>query len=289
MKTITRLILLSALAVLASCKENKGGGDDASGNEGFFFKQSFAYNLLTNPVIEIPVVRLGTSGDLTVDVAATGASEFSVPAQTVIKDGDRTGILEVTYDKNSLAFNTPYHLTVTIKDYSSVYGYEKADVTIEYPTSFYVYGKGTMNEEWWAEVEPDKTMYARDFAAGILECYVADCWGHDSGPGYDVQNYVFYWNTQNNMVYVPVQYMGWQYQSDMGAKTCRFGGPDHSVASANWYAYIDDYYKSHTELVHPHFDPDKRIFYLGDSNWFNANGVNTSSDPPAKNDSFVLD
>lgn len=291
MKTIYRLFLplAAVLALAVSCGENEGPSASVSDKGGFFFKQEFNFNLTSNPVIEIPVVRLGTSGDLTVEVAATGASEFTVPAQTVIKDGDRVGVLQVTYTPSALTFNQLYELNLTLKGYDSVYGYPNARVTIEYPTSYYKYATGTVNEEWWAEVETDKELYVRDFAADLLQCYIPKCWGHDSGPGYDVQDYVFYWNTATNMVYVPVQYMGWQYQSDMGAKTCRFGGPNHPEASAEWFAYIDNYYKSHPELVHPHYDPDKKILYLGDSNWFNADGVNTSSDPPAKNDTFVFD
>lgn len=286
-------IILSAAAILSlagSCQKNGGNGGGGSSTEGYFFKDAFNFNVTSNPVIELPVVRLGNSGDLTVNLTATGDVDvFTVPSSVTIKDGDRMAAAVITYKDGSLTFNKVYNLVVTVSDYSSVYGYENATISIEYPTSYYKYGSGTMNEEWWAEVEDGKDLYVRDFAANLLQCYVPDCWGHDSGPTYDVQDYVFYWNTQTNQCYVPVQYMGWQYMSDMGAKTCQFGGPGYEEASSEWFSYIDTYYTQNTLLVHPHFDPEKNVFYLADSNWFNASGVNTSNDPPAKNDTFVLD
>lgn len=132
---------------------------------------------------------------------------FTVPSQVTIKDGERVGNLVVTYDKSQLAFNETYELNLSISDYTSLFGYGKAVATIEYPTSYYEYGKGTIEEGWWGEQE-DKVMYARDYAKNILQCYLPDCWGHDTGAGYDAQDYVFYWNTETNKVYVPLQYMG---------------------------------------------------------------------------------
>ena len=210
MKTIAKLILLSALATVAACGKSAGPDGAASAGsstEGFFFKQEFNYNLTSNPVVEVPVVRLGTQGDLTVQVTATGASEFTVPGEVVIKDGDRMGTLAVTYDPSKLSFNQLYQVALAIKDYTSLYGFQNATLTIEKPTSYYKYGAGTIVEDWWGEQE-DKDMYAREFAEDVLQCYLPDCWGHDSGAGYPVQNYVFYWNTKTNQVYVPFQFMG---------------------------------------------------------------------------------
>ena len=211
------------------------------------------------------MVRLGTQGDLTVQVTATGASEFTVPGEVVIKDGDRMGTLEVTYDPSRLSFNQLYEVALAIKDYTSLYGFQNATLTIEKPTSYYKYGAGTIVEDWWGE-QDDKDMYAREFAEDVLQCYLPDCWGHDSGAGYPVQNYVFFWNTKTNKVYVPFQFMGCEDWciADQGAIACKFGGPGYKEGSAEWMAYIDNVYASHA-YPQPHYDPAKKAFYLSDS------------------------
>lgn len=172
-KTISAF--LSVLAVLfsaVSCKDD--GGTSGSSSECYFFQESFSFNVTSNPEVEIPVVRLGTSGDVSVNVSSTGSSLFTVPSQVTIKDGERVGNLVVTYDKSQLAFNETYELNLSISDYTSLFGYGKAVATIEYPTSYYEYGKGTIEEGWWGEQE-DKVMYARDYAKNILQCYLPDC------------------------------------------------------------------------------------------------------------------
>ena len=84
---------LAALAVLfsaVSCKDDDG--TSGSSTECYFFQESFSFNVTSNPEIEIPVVRLGTSGDVSVNVSATGSSVFTVPSQVTIKDGPTTSL-----------------------------------------------------------------------------------------------------------------------------------------------------------------------------------------------------
>ncbi len=262
---------LAALAVLCSAVScEKDDNTSGSSTECYFFQETFSFNVTSNPDIEIPVVRLGTSGDVSVNVTATGSSVFSVPSQVTIKDGERVGNLVVTYDRSRLAYNEEYALELSISGYASLFGYGKAVATIEYPTSYYEYGKGTIEEGWWGEQE-DKTMYARDYAENVLQCYLPDCWGHDSGADYDVQNYYFYWNTETNKVYVPLQYMGttggdkvkWNI-ADRGVLACMFGGPAYKEGSSAWMSYADDWYRS-AGLTQPYYDPAKKAFYLSDT------------------------
>lgn len=265
MKINTFLIpLLAGCLMLCaqSCKDDESSS--ASGNEGFFIEQTAAYNLTSSPEIVIPVVRLGQSGDLTVNVASTGSSQFTVPSSVVIKDGDRVADLVVTFDIKSLTYNEVYNLEVSISDFSSIYGYQKTDVTIEYPTSYEEYGSGIIYENWWGEQE-DKTLYVRDFATDVYQCYLPDCWGHDSGEGYPVQDYVFYWNTKTNKLYVPYQYMGSgvTYIADYGSFACKFGGPDYAEGKSDWFSYIDNNYST-SGKTQPHYDSDAKTFYLSD-------------------------
>ena len=274
---------------LVSCSDEENGNTNVSSTEGYFFTQNFAFNVSTNPVIQIPIVRLGTEGDLTVNVSSTGSSEFTVPASVVIKDGERIGNLEVTYNKSSLNFNQLYTLELTVQNFTSIYGYEKATATIEYPTSYFEYGKGTIVEDWWGEQE-DKTMYAREYAANVYQCYLPDCWGHDSGPGYDVKDYIFYWNTETNKVYIPLQLMGTDNWSiaDQGAIACKFGGPDYKEGSAQWMAFIDQFY-AQAGQQQPYYNPEKKAFYLSDTAAVSPEDGSVVYGNPGRFDIFTLE
>lgn len=259
------LILMSAAVSCDDSAKESGG----SSTELYFFQQSFSFNVASNPEIQIPVVRLGNSGDVSVKVTASGSNLFDVPGEVTIKDGERIGNIVVSYDKAKLAFNEPYTLNLKV-DGKSLYGYSDAVATIEYPTSYYEYGKGSISEGWWGE-EEQKTMFARDFAADVLMCYLPGCWGHDSGPGYDVQNYVFYWNTATNRLYIPMQYMGtesggvkWSI-ADRGTLTNITEKKGLKDGSKEWRDLADKFYQDNPEYVQPHYDPEKRAFYLSDT------------------------
>ena len=173
--------------------------------------------------------------------------------------------MELTYDPKSLTYNETYELDIAISGFSSIYGYEKVHVIIEYPTSYVEYGSGTIYEDWWGEKE-DKTLFVRDYADNVYQCYLPECWGHDSGAGYPVQDYVFFWNTKTNKLYIPFQFMGCEDWciGDQGSIACKFGGPDYKAGSAQWMDYIDKIYAGHA-YPQPHYDPEKKAFYLSDS------------------------
>ena len=105
-----------------------------------------------------------------------------------------------------------------------------------------------------------------DYADNVYQCYLPECWGHDSGAGYPVQDYVFFWNTKTNKLYIPFQFMGCEDWciGDQGSIACKFGGPDYKAGSAQWMDYIDKIYAGHA-YPQPHYDPEKKAFYLSDS------------------------
>lgn len=264
-KIFVLFAVATALLSFNSCK--KSGDDSLSSTQGYFFENSFSYNVNTNPVIQIPVVRLGTSGDLSVNVTSSGPSLFSVPSSAVISNGNKVGYLEVSYSYAALQPNEEYKIELTIPEYSSLYGYGKAVVTIEKPliSEYYEYGEGKIVEGWWGE-EEDKVLYVREYSENILQCYLPECWGHDSGAGYPVKDYVFYWNTATNMLYVPVQAMGCEDWciADRGAIDCKFGGPGYGEGKPAWMEHIDAFYSA-KGYKHPYYDPAKKAFYLSDS------------------------
>ena len=273
MKTNRILLGLAALATLvgmAACQKPNGNGGTAASDDCFFIGEQLAYNLTSNPTIIVPVARLAQGAEKVVNVSATGSNLFTVPSSVTIADGDRIGEMELTYDPKSLTYNETYELDIAISGFSSIYGYEKVHVIIEYPTSYVEYGSGTIYEDWWGEKE-DKTLFVRDYADNVYQCYLPECWGHDSGAGYPVQDYVFFWNTKTNKLYIPFQFMGCEDWciGDQGSIACKFGGPDYKAGSAQWMDYIDKIYAGHA-YPQPHYDPEKKAFYL--SRKFSAQG-----------------
>ena len=289
-RILLSILTCATLLGLGACQKGNGaGGNEAVSADCFFIEQQLAYNLTSNPTIIVPVARLAKAGEAVVNVSSTGSSLFTVPSSVKIESGDRIGEMELTYDPKTLTFNETYELDITISDFQSIYGYEKVHVIIEYPTSYFEYGSGTIYEDWWGEQE-DKTMFVREYAENVYQCYLPECWGHDSGAGYPVQDYVFFWNTKTNKVYVPFQFMGCEDWciADQGAIACMFGGPGYKEGSADWMAYIDKVYATHT-YPQPHYDPAKKAFYLSDSAACSPADGSVAYGTPGRPDVFYLE
>ena len=289
-RILLSILTCATLLGLGACQKGNGaGGNEAVSADCFFIEQQLAYNLTSNPTIIVPVARLAKAGEAVVNVSSTGSSLFTVPSSVKIESGDRIGEMELTYDPKTLTFNETYELDITISDFQSIYGYEKVHVIIEYPTSYFEYGSGTIYEDWWGEQE-DKTMFVREYAENVYQCYLPECWGHDTGAGYPVQDYVFFWNTKTNKVYVPFQFMGCEDWciADQGAIACMFGGPGYKEGSADWMAYIDKVYATHT-YPQPHYDPAKKAFYLSDSAACSPADGSVAYGTPGRPDVFTLE
>ena len=283
------LVLAAAAFLGVTACQNKENGGGVENSDCFFIEEQLAYNLTSNPTIIVPVARLSQGAEMTVNVNSTGSNLFTVPSSVTMENGNRIGEMEITYDPKSLTFNETYELDITISGFKSIYGYEKVHVIIEYPTSYFEYGAGTIYEDWWGEVE-QKTMFMREYAENVYQCYLPECWGHDSGAGYPVQDYVFFWNTKTNKLYIPFQFMGCEDWciGDQGSIACKFGGPDYKAGSAQWMDYIDKVYASHA-YPQPHYDPAKKAFYLSDSAACSPADGSVAYGTPGPPDVFYLD
>ena len=283
------LVLAAAAFLGVTACQNKENGGGVENSDCFFIEEQLAYNLTSNPTIIVPVARLSQGEEMTVNVNSTGSNLFTVPSSVTMENGNRIGEMEITYDPKSLTFNETYELDITISGFKSIYGYEKVHVIIEYPTSYFEYGAGTIYEDWWGEVE-QKTMFMREYAENVYQCYLPECWGHDSGAGYPVQDYVFFWNTKTNKLYIPFQFMGCEDWciGDQGSIACKFGGPDYKAGSAQWMDYIDKVYASHA-YPQPHYDPAKKAFYLSDSAACSPADGSVAYGTPGPPDVFYLD
>ena len=267
-RLISFLLIASSALLLGACKDNDDTGADLSG-QGFFSQETLIYSLSGQSSISVPVVRLGTGGEITVNISSSGAPEFTVPSSVTIADGDRIGSAEITFNPSNLAYMESYNIDLSINGFSSIYGYGNAKLQIENPMPadlpYSSYGTGTITEGWWGEQE-DKEMFYRDCGGGIYQCYLPECWGHDSGAGYPVQDYVFFWDTKTNKLYIPFQFMGCEDWciGDQGSIACKFGGPGYGDGLRVWREYIDGVYKT-SSFEQPHYDPATKSFYLSDS------------------------
>ena len=72
MKTnrLSFLLIASCALLFGACKDNDDTGADLSG-QGFFSQETLIYSLSGQSSISVPVVRLGTSGDITVNITST--------------------------------------------------------------------------------------------------------------------------------------------------------------------------------------------------------------------------
>ena len=253
---------------LGACDDSEQGGDDLSG-QGFFSQKTLIYSLAGESSISVPVVRLGNTGEINLTITSSGPSEFSVPSSVTIADGDRMGSFDITFNPSALSYMESYNINVGITGFSSIYGYGDAVVQIDNPMPanlpYSSYGQGTIVEGWWGE-EEEKELFYRDCGGGIYQCYLPECWGHDSGAGYPVQDYVFFWDTKTNKLYIPFQAMGCEDWciGDQGSIACKFGGPGYADGLRVWREYIDNVYKT-SSFTQPHYDPATKAFYLSDS------------------------
>ncbi|MBR1926342.1 MAG: hypothetical protein IJ840_01100, partial [Bacteroidales bacterium] len=178
-RLLSFLLIASATLLLGACSDKEESGSDLSG-QGFFSQPTLIYSLSGASSISVPVVRLGTGGDITVNITSSGASEFTVPSSVTIADGDRIGAFDVTFNPSDLAYMESYIIDLNINGFSSIYGYGNARLQIENPMPsdfpYSSYGEGTIVEGWWGEEEEKELMY-RDCGGGIYQCYLPECWG----------------------------------------------------------------------------------------------------------------
>jgi len=225
-----KLLSLVALATmaLAACDKTKvpsyEEAEVPTGEQVFFPKSMYNASVtmgMGDTSFAIPVWRANTdleAVDVDVTASGEGTEYFTVPASVSFEEGkDTTSLIITVKDADALGQNNFKKLTLAVADttITTPYGLKVININAGISLPYIYFADGQMVETWWGEVEP-KTMYYQEISDTWRKCIVEDCFGYATiadGGSYDVQDYVWYWNVETNYCVVPLQYMGYKYNS----------------------------------------------------------------------------
>ena len=226
MKKLINILFVTSLVVLgiASCskKESYVPAKPEDGARVYFITLPSSTVKLTkeDPEMEIEIGRNSKESALEATLSVVGddaKTYFYIPSSVSFAAGeDKATITVAAKDVDAMPMNEFYEVSLTVQeDLQSLYGLANISFKVGIELPWIVFDKaGTMIEGWWGETEPGMPMKYQQISANLRYCMVEGCWGHDTGAGYPVQPYVWYWNTETNACYVPCQYMG--YSTDKG-------------------------------------------------------------------------
>lgn len=301
MKNIIKYLTIAAAATLfVSCFQEKSEipvyvPATAETNAQVFFKGAPTTQVKLskeNPSLDITVARASTDA-LSVGITADGEKAltyFNVPATVDFAADVKEATLTISAkDVNNMPMNEFYPLTISISDPTLITAFGTSSFSFEIGVSlpWIVFDEaGTMIEGWWGETEPEMPMKYQQISENLRYCVVEGCWGHDTGPTYNVQPYIWYWNTETNACYIPPQFMGYApsggdvYIGDepafynfyyYGAKgdgyvmknfTLPVVAPSE-VGTDAWFAFCDEMRSIYPEDAYPYYDGAGK-FYLAD-------------------------
>jgi hypothetical protein len=248
---------------------------DPVGNSEVFFAPTLpsSYNLKGNPgTFSFEVSRVDASSALTVNLSSTADAIFSVPSSVSFNSGAKSATVNVTFDPSQLVEDKAYPFVVKITNETTPYGASEYSFTASIPAAWTKFATGTLTEDWWGEVEPKKTLMYQDVGDHLRLCKIEACFGHDTGPTYDVQDYVFYWDTETNYLSIPMHYMGYTngnnykvYYGDAESFFRDVYGYDDDLMQRNGYASVADYAYNVSGYTRPYYDGNGG-FYL--ASWY---------------------
>lgn len=308
-KTIKYLALACVMvAGLAACQKSEAPDYEAApaetGEQVFFPTAPAATVKLTKgePSLTIAVSRASAVLDA-VDVNITASGDaleyFTIPNKvSFAAEAKSTDLVITAKDVNGMPMNEFYPLTIAIADeiMATSYGARSLSFSIGIELPWITFdAAGTMKEiGWWGEEEPGKPMKYQQISDNMRYCVVEDCWGHDTiagGNDYDVQPYVWYWDTETNYCYVPAQFMGYStssgdvYVSDEAAfynlywnmQEAGKNGSGLEQGTDEWFAWHDARraaWGGPDGDPFPYYDGEGK-FYLGDFFFLMADGQPT--------------
>lgn len=263
---------------------------EAAGTAEVYFVpgQPVQYNLKElDGSFDVTLCRVVSTNALTVNLTSTADALFTIPSSVTFDSGSKEAVLTITYDNTAIEEDATYPVSIKINDNTSPYG--NAEYAFEgiVPAAWEIWGKGTLYEDpYWGEEEV-KTLYYQDITDEIRLCKFSECFGHDTiaaGNEYPVQDYVFYWNTTTNALYVPVQWMGyendngktyfsdepafynqlWAMKNGVGYGAGSMGpGAGQVEGTPEWFEFCDAFRAAYPEDYYPYYDGNGG-FYLAD-------------------------
>ena len=299
MKNILKYFALASAMVLgfAACDKTEAPEYEAApvetGAQVFFQKAPAATVKLTKeaPSLNITVSRGNVAEALEVPVAASGEATtwFNVPSKVSFSAEQKDAVLTVSAkDVANMEMNVFYPLTLKLDEsLVSLYGAGEISFEIGIELPWILFDAGTIYETpYWGEQE-DIPIYYQQISEKIRYCVVSGCFGHDTiagGGEYDVQPYTWYWNTETNALYIPVQWMGyengngktwfsdepafynlyWAMKNGAGYGAGTFGeGAGQVEGSDAWFEFCDAFRAKYPEDYYPYYDGAGK-FYLAD-------------------------
>lgn len=298
MKNYLFAIAVAALAV-AACDKTKVPEYEnapATTNEQVFFPGSVADQIKMGQgdvSFTIPIQRGSANLEaLDVEIASSGEGldYFSVPGIVSFAAKSASANLVVSVkDADALGLNNFYELTLSIADDALTTPYARKSITIKagIELPWVKFDDGTLFEvPYWGEQE-EKTMYYQQLTPTLRLCKIEGCFGHDtieSGGEYDVQDYIWYWNTETDACYIPVQWMGyengngktyfsdepafynlyWAMKNGVGYGAGNYGpGAGQEEGTEAWFEFCDACRKNWAGDPFPYYDGNG-TFYLAD-------------------------
>ena len=277
-KAIKYLALASAMVLgLAACVQKAPQYEPADpvGNAEVFFSPTLpaTYNLKGNEgAFSVTVNRVQNTGSLTVNLNSSFPGIFSVPSSVTFDSGAKTASFDITFDPADLEEDVEYPFTITLANDVTPYGASEYSFTASIPASWVKFATGTLSEDWWGEVEPKMTLWYQDVDDHTRLCKIEKCFGHDTGPEYPVQDYIFYWDTETNYLRIPMHYMG--YTNGDGFKVY-YGDAESffrdvydytdELMQKNGYKDVADYAYNAQGYTRPYYDGNGG-FYL--ASWY---------------------
>lgn len=184
-----RTILFSALAVLAgslvSCTEEEfQPGPQVDGAQVYFPTTTQTQYDIEDGVtsVTVPVKRLQTDGDLTVNILSdlsrieneADRGLFSVPENVTFADGEDEVSLVISFEREELVEDTDYTVGLLLNDENntSPYGISSLYVTVT-PWPWEVMGTGSFRDDWFntgwqgGNVERDVTIHRHKTQEGV--------------------------------------------------------------------------------------------------------------------------
>lgn len=232
---------------------------------------------------ELPIARATKSlEEIEIAIEASGEKVefFSVPGAVTFAEDETETVLVVTIAQpDSLVVDVYYDLNIKVSDESLTTPYSRSSIALKVGIAmpWIELGKGTLYEiPYWGETEPNKVIKYQQISDHMRLCKVEGCFGYDTiknGGSYDVQDYVWYWDTETNDCFIFPFWMGYDnsnghtmvsdYASYAFIKNDFESQAGFALGSDKYFAWAPGWARSNGLHV-PHYDPVQGIFHLAD-------------------------
>lgn len=307
-KVLTYIFIAVAAFTVFSCTQEKIVEDNyeeavLESTPRVFFKTIPAATVKLakeDPSLSITLSRGDYSQALDVPFTVEGEATawFAIPEIVSFAAGEADADITITAkDVENTEMNVYYPLTISFDKevYGSQYGSNAITFEIGITLPWIRFSDGVLIEGWWGEEEEGKEMYYQQISSTMRYCKIDDCWGYETmkaGDDYDVQPYVWYWDTETNYCYVPEQYMGYSdsgkmmYISDepsfyniyWNSQEAGKNGSGQVAGTDAWFKFHDQLREKWVEEYGdpmPYYDGEGK-FYLADfAFWIDGDGVPT--------------